>query len=1414
MSRSLHALSAPSSRRLPPEPESRSVEEVLLQRRLAQIAGATSGKALKLGQGSLPPEQFAGRAVKSSSTSELQRRKHRLPSSQQQRERAASPGTALNPLPFTDGSGASTPGFPLGLFAATTPGFTPGFTPGPKTSGDMPLPPDSSGGFSRGGKSLASAGFGFAPSSGMGNPAFGTAGGLGFTRGSDAPASAEPPLLSDQYPFHQPPTRGPGQFGVRARWTAGATSEEHAADAAAAAEMVAALTLKCDALATRLAQVEEELADARAGHGEDGGGDSGYGGGDNGSTASQSLGSRSSLGPGRAAGGSGGLTAAQRASQAKLDSQLEGVRDKLGQLKNVFHAGVNEEAKLEGAATKLQRLFRQMLCRKRYNRMKEALAAWRRGHSAELLPVLQRELDRQRKIAIKMEQMRVMRAMRLLQKVMSGWEREMRKGQALRHHIKGAVHIMETTMNHRWMRQIVRSWRGVCAGPSSKASCRARNAERVAAARAALSGRIAEEALKHYKARHGGREPPEGWKAPPCVLTVEAVAEEVNRRLYSEMVLRRRYHATKVHFAALKAGVDLGHRRMAEARDHYKRVLLARVFFPWTEWSYVHSRGLDRRQWRGPRRYEVPYNRRRVEVWARCRILRKVVPAWRIAAGRYATARRMERAQVTRFAALNLAAWREQAVKQRGLRVLAVDSWRAKCRRLLELPFRAWFLHVDERKRTEKDNERLLGQHARLKQRQTLWRIMRTWRHQAVFGRVEGLYSRTELMRSLAEQKTHSANLEQHATDFSASMDEARRLLEEEHASVKALESKLEGREREVSSLQMALHHMEQDMVRMVALVDSVSQLYPSVAKHLAGMQQSFGFPQRGLDDLAAVRGDADREEAAEEAAEEAEEWLERFRGALVDARLKRASEGDRALSGMERELVALGAKHEEALRVGADRGAEAALGTAANVLAANQADRAEAALASADAPSLGGGGSTGDNSLAVAAALASTQAVVNVSRGGTEAPPGVTPLAVRLESLGGSSAGGASETGRSSVDGETGRSVQETGRGSRRGKRSSRRGRGGDGEAEVRVIYKEAPPPMSAHERGALERLQFALSVCNFRELSEFGGEELYKEYSFPSAGPGAPTQEDYEDDPVGTAQLQLVAAAKHAARTEGSSSSAAFDEAAEALDAARLAANDAAAAAIEAAAGGEGGSRPGSRGGTTVLSHFEVVTKHVENNESMRQDVVTLHGALEFVRTGNPDALPPFLAKDWRRIEADKTGGYAGRRWEQLTGQSSLVKDGTRTWHDFSMAMAAKMPRTRRTMSVEEKLEVRVGKTHARAELTASGLYGPDKTALGVNPYALSSRKVDDDFRPGTPEPWPYEEHAADQRLAQERVEANRRSLAAALAPPIGLAFGRPLHRPPGSNTAATLNCFQRSATDTLQLELSQGLDQLRPP
>lgn len=47
-----------------------------------------------------------------------------------------------------------------------------------------------------------------------------------------------------------------------------------------------------------------------------------------------------------------------------------------------------------------------------------------------------------------------------------------------------------------------------------------------------------------------------------------------------------------------------------------------------------------------------------------------------------------------------------------------------------------------------------------------------------MFGRVEGLYSRTELMRSLAEQKLHAKALESQAKEFTQAMEESGRLVE------------------------------------------------------------------------------------------------------------------------------------------------------------------------------------------------------------------------------------------------------------------------------------------------------------------------------------------------------------------------------------------------------------------------------------------------------------------------------------------------------------------------------------------------------------------------------------------------------------------------------------------------------------
>ena len=54
------------------------------------------------------------------------------------------------------------------------------------------------------------------------------------------------------------------------------------------------------------------------------------------------------------------------------------------------------------------------------------------------------------------------------------------------------------------------------------------------------------------------------------------------------------------------------------------------------------------------------------------------------------------------------------------------------------------------------------------------------WHHQAVYGRVEGLYTRAELVRSLAELQAHARRLETRGEFYGVTCEEAFKQLEDE----------------------------------------------------------------------------------------------------------------------------------------------------------------------------------------------------------------------------------------------------------------------------------------------------------------------------------------------------------------------------------------------------------------------------------------------------------------------------------------------------------------------------------------------------------------------------------------------------------------------------------------------------------
>ncbi len=71
---------------------------------------------------------------------------------------------------------------------------------------------------------------------------------------------------------------------------------------------------------------------------------------------------------------------------------------------------------------------------------------------------------------------------------------------------------------------------------------------------------------------------------------------------------------------------------------------------------------------------------------------------------------------------------------------------------------------------------------------------------------------------------------------------------------IQRLEEAAKSREEEVHKKAMAIHHAEQEIVRLQCLVDSLTRIYPSAVAQIQRIQMDFNFRDRGLTELATFR--------------------------------------------------------------------------------------------------------------------------------------------------------------------------------------------------------------------------------------------------------------------------------------------------------------------------------------------------------------------------------------------------------------------------------------------------------------------------------------------------------------------------------------------------------------------------------
>jgi hypothetical protein len=159
----------------------------------------------------------------------------------------------------------------------------------------------------------------------------------------------------------------------------------------------------------------------------------------------------------------------------------------------------------------------------------------------------------------------------------------------------------------------------------------------------------------------------------------------------------------------------------------------------------------------------------------------------------------------------------------------------------------AWAGHVRAVKNHNMEQLRICKAYVRWKWRQRILHIMKVWRHQALYGRTDGLYSRQMLLKTLAEQK-FSANVnEKLMADQTMELEECRALVAVEVEKRKSYEEELKAVTAERDKNKMTNHHFEQELRRVQSIIDCMVELNPNQVKHIHKIQPDFKFKERNI---------------------------------------------------------------------------------------------------------------------------------------------------------------------------------------------------------------------------------------------------------------------------------------------------------------------------------------------------------------------------------------------------------------------------------------------------------------------------------------------------------------------------------------------------------------------------------------
>eukprot|EP00939_MAST-03C_sp_MAST-3C-sp1_P000447 g447.t1 len=224
--------------------------------------------------------------------------------------------------------------------------------------------------------------------------------------------------------------------------------------------------------------------------------------------------------------------------------------------------------------------------------------------------------------------------------------------------------------------------------------------------------------------------------------------------------------------------------------------------------------------------------------WRRAK-LRRCMYAWR----KYARPRQIVRKRVLKFKTLRarraLLGWKAAAKSQKQIKRRAVDDWRTYSTLLMQVPFRAWFVWAHKRRQRKQTQRAVVHSFVRRRRYYRKLKIFKLWKHLSVYGKVEGLKSRAELIEALEKQNAFASALEQTVTCLETELLDAQKALRISQEQHKSVLGKVQEMGERIQERDFAIHLSEQEIAKMQASLDAARMIYPNTLNQLSGFSES-----------------------------------------------------------------------------------------------------------------------------------------------------------------------------------------------------------------------------------------------------------------------------------------------------------------------------------------------------------------------------------------------------------------------------------------------------------------------------------------------------------------------------------------------------------------------------------------------